>query len=124
MSMHLVNPALTMAGKKKGKKKFASAGAKRKAEQLEREWAELQKKYKPKQPVRKIFKEVSLSPNMSTPRATSSAPSLVTPGGNCALKETPKYTGTQVLGISQMAKSNAVPVFNTDHIVDIARMRR
>ena len=35
-----------------------------------------------------------------------------------------KYTGTKIKGISQMAKSNAVPVFNTDHIIEIARMRR
>ena len=45
-------------------------------------------------------------------------------GGVAILKPTQMYTGTEMLGISQMAKSNAVPVFNSDHIVDIARMRR
>jgi hypothetical protein len=50
--------------------------------------------------------------------------SLVTPGGSTALKAPKVYTGDNLIGISQMSKSNAVPVFNTDHIVEIARMRR
>lgn len=40
------------------------------------------------------------------------------------LKEKKVYTGTECIGISQMAKSNAVPVFNSGHILEIARMRR
>ena len=44
MSMHLENPGLTMSGKKKGKHKYASAEAKRNAEQLAKEWDELKKK--------------------------------------------------------------------------------
>jgi hypothetical protein len=34
------------------------------------------------------------------------------------------YSGTKMIGIAQMAKSNAVPVFNNDAVIDIARMRR
>ena len=45
MSMHLHHPALSYNGKKKGTVKFASAEAKRKAEQLDKEWKELQKKW-------------------------------------------------------------------------------
>ena len=44
--------------------------------------------------------------------------------GACATKPSPTYTGTKVIGISQMAKSNAVPVFSQDEIIDIASMRR
>jgi hypothetical protein len=44
--------------------------------------------------------------------------------GAVASKAIPQYTGTELIGISQMAKSNAVPVFNSDHIIEIARMRR
>ena len=33
-------------------------------------------------------------------------------------------TGDKIIGISQMAKSNSVPVFNQEAIVEIARMRR
>lgn len=44
--------------------------------------------------------------------------------GPCSSKPSPIYTGEKIIGISQMAKSNAVPVFNQEAIVDIARMRR
>jgi len=50
----------------------------------------------------------------------------MTPGGdhNCGKKEVLKYTGTLVKGIATMHKSNAVPVINQQHAIDIARMRR
>jgi len=50
--------------------------------------------------------------------------SISTPGHSTALKPSPCYTGDLCVGISQMAKSNAVPVFNSEAITDIARMRR
>lgn len=34
------------------------------------------------------------------------------------------YTGTNMLGVATMHKSNAVPVFNTDSAKDISNMRR
>jgi len=57
-------------------------------------------------------------------RNTPKLRSRVTPGGTTALKPVLQYTGEKMLGVSQMAKSNAVPVFDTAHITDIARMRR
>jgi hypothetical protein len=50
--------------------------------------------------------------------------SLVTPGGSTALKEPAKYTGTEMLGIAQMHKSNAVPIFNSKAAVEVTQMRR
>lgn len=44
--------------------------------------------------------------------------------GECAWRESPKYTGTLVKGIATMHKSNAVPVIDEEHIRDIAHMRR
>ncbi len=44
--------------------------------------------------------------------------------GPVSSKPSPIYTGSKVLGISQMAKSNAIPVFNQNEIIDVARMRR
>lgn len=126
MSMHLDSPALTTIGKKKGKLKFKSSEAKKKFEQLDREWNALQKKWEPKKNMKKVFKEISVAPNMSTPRITNdkNIPSLVTPGGDCNLKESPNYTGTKMLGVSQMHKSNAVPVFSDEEVKDISKMRR
>ena len=34
------------------------------------------------------------------------------------------YTGTKMLGIGTLHKSNAVPVFNNDEAIEIAKMRR
>lgn len=44
--------------------------------------------------------------------------------GNAPLAPMKVYTGTKMIGVAQMAKSNAVPVFNFDQIEEIARMRR
>lgn len=57
-------------------------------------------------------------------RETKQYKSLNTTGGT-ATKSTPKvYTGTKVMGIATMHKSNAVPVFNSEEAVEISKMRR
>ena len=43
----------------------------------------------------------------------------------CAYKkDVPVYTGTKMLGIGTMHKSNAVPIFSEDSAKDISTMRR
>jgi hypothetical protein len=51
-------------------------------------------------------------------------PSVETPGGSAAAPAPKVYTGTMVKGIATMHKSNAVPVFEDEHIKEIGRMRR
>lgn len=65
-----------------------------------------------------------LSPEMGASRATTRPPSLITPGGSTALKEIPKYTGTEMLGISIIHKSCLQPVFSKAAAIDVASMRR
>lgn len=63
---------------------------------------------------------------LSTPagRETRHIPSLNS-GLGVATKAAPKvYTGTKVMGIATMHKSNAVPVFNSEEAVEISKMRR
>jgi N-acetylglucosamine-6-phosphate deacetylase len=43
--MHLEGPWLSTTGKQKGRKKFASAEHKRKAEQADADWKELQRRW-------------------------------------------------------------------------------
>lgn len=50
--------------------------------------------------------------------------SLVTPGGSTPLKQAQVYTGTQMIGVAQMHKSNAVPIFNSEAAVEVTQMRR
>lgn len=44
--------------------------------------------------------------------------------GYAAKRAQPEYTGEAMVGISQMHKSNMVPVFNSEAIKDISKMRR
>ena len=43
---------------------------------------------------------------------------------NCSAVEDKVYSGTLVVGISCLHKSNAVPVINQEQILEIAKMRR
>lgn len=108
-----------------GKKKWASADAKHKAEQLDKDWSAIMQKWAPK-PVKVVPTKISLSPKMGTSRLaqTEKPPSLVTPGGSCGKKEPTVYTGSKILGIATMHKSNSVPVFSSDEAIEISKMRR
>jgi hypothetical protein len=129
--MHLHHPSLTTTGKKKGKKKWASAEHKRKAEQLDESWKALQKKWAVDAEDKKRKRGLS-APSLSSTyrltipegRNTTAHIKSVDTGGNAVLKPSKVYTGTKVKGIATMHKSNAVPVFSDEEAVDIARMRR
>lgn len=123
--MHLHHPSLSLQGKKKGKQKFRNAEEARKARELAADWEELQKKWAPKPVVKKVFKVESLAPAMGTTRAVpQNIPSRVTPGGDCSKKESVQYTGTKMLGIGTMHKSNSVPIFSDQEAIDVSTMRR
>jgi hypothetical protein len=129
--MHLEGPWLSTTGKRKGKQKFASAEAKRKSEQLDKEWQELQKRWGVEAEEKKRARAMSapsLSGNYSLTipagRNTTAHIKSVDTGGNATLKAPKVYTGTKVKGIATMHKSNAVPVFSDEQAVDISRMRR
>jgi len=131
LSMHLEGPWLSTTGKKKGKKKFASAEHARKARQLEENWKELQKRWGIEAEEKKRTRALS-APSLNTSyslaipegRNTTAHIKSVDTGGNATLKPAKVYTGTKVKGIATMHKSNAVPIFSDEEAVDIARMRR
>jgi hypothetical protein len=118
-------------GKKKGKKKFASAEHARKARQLEESWKELQKKWAVEIEDKKRTRALS-APSLSSTyslkipegRNTTAHIKSVDTGGNATLKAPNVYTGTKVKGIATMHKSNAVPVFSDEEAIDISKMRR
>ena len=129
--MHLEGPWLSTTGKRKGKKKFASAEHKRKAEQADADWKELQKSWGVEAEEKKRTRAMS-APSLSSTyslkipegRNTTAHIKSVDTGGNALLKPSKVYTGTMVKGIATMHKSNAVPVFSDEQAVDISRMRR
>lgn len=131
MSMHLEGPWLSTTGKKKGKRKFASADHARKAREQEEAWKALQKKWGVEAEEKKRQRGLAADTLSSTyslkipeGRDTTAHIKSVDTGGNAALKAPNVYTGTKVKGIATMHKSNAVPVFSDEEAVEISRMRR
>ena len=131
MTMHLVGPALTMTGKRKGKIKFRNSEEARKYRELQSDWHDLQKKWGVEQEQKKRKRAMAAEPlvySLNTPIGrtnTHHIKSLDTGhSGPVSSKPTPKYTGTKILGIGTMHKSNAVPVFSDEEARDISTMRR
>jgi hypothetical protein len=117
-------------GKKKGKKKFASAEHARQARELDESWKDLLKRQGLEQAERRRTRALTASPlsgnySLTIPegRSTKHIPSRNT-GGNATLKPAQVYTGTKVKGIATMHKSNAVPVFSDEEAIEISKMRR
>ena len=131
MSMHLHHPALSLNGKRKGKVKFRNAEEAKRARELDASWKEILKAQgvaaEQKRQARAMRAE-PLQYNLSSAndRAnTRHIPSRNTGHtGPVSSKENPKYTGTKILGIGTLHKSNAVPVFSSEEAHDIATMRR
>jgi len=132
LSMHLEGPWLSTTGKKKGKKKFASAEHARKAREAEESWKAMLKKYDIEQEERKRKRAMSVGNlssvySLSIPEGrntTAHLKSLNSGLGNATLAPAKVYTGTMVKGIATMHKSNAVPVFSDEQAIDISKMRR
>jgi hypothetical protein len=127
--MHLEGPWLSTTGKRKGKQKFASAEHARKARELDESWKELQKKWAVEVEDKKRKRALSAEPlvynlNIPAERSTSHLKSLGQDNGVATLKPVQMYSGTEMLGIGQLHKSNAVPIFRQQDAEDISKMRR
>ena len=129
MTMHLAHPALSTTGKRKGKQKWASAEHKRKAEMLDSEWQELQKKWGIESEERKRSRALKakpfvpkINPRLAELRSAASVPDAHK--GAVTVRQTPKYTGDKIVGISTLHKSNAIPVFSKQEAIEVSKMRR
>jgi hypothetical protein len=129
--MHLEGPWLSTTGKKKTKRKFASAEHARKARELEESWKDLLRRQGIEQEEKKRKRALSAEPlkgnySLSIPidRSTAHIKSRGDFTGNATLPPAKVYTGTKVKGIATMHKSNAVPVFSDEEAIDISKMRR
>ena len=130
MTMHLAHPSLSMGGKRKGKVKFRNSTEAQKARQLDADWKELQSKWGVEAEEKKRKRALAAEPltyTLSAPsgRTTQHIKSLDTGhSGAVRTKDIPQYTGTKILGIGTMHKSNAVPIFSDEQAVEISTMRR
>lgn len=107
----------------KKKQKFKSAEHKRAALEAERYQEEMYKRWgitdNKKKPSTKTY-----VPNYSHRSSENRISSVELSGGTCSRKDSPKYTGTLVVGIATMHKSNAVPIINQEQATEISTMRR
>jgi hypothetical protein len=101
------------------KSKKRKPNAKQRA--LAESWQALLKKYETK-PVPKTVKKVEVSKPYV--RETPHYPSLNSGYHDCTKKTQHQYTGTAMIGIGTLHKSNAVPIFSNDEAVEISKMRR
>ena len=122
--MHLEGPWLSTTGKKRSKPKFASAEHKRQHDEQAASWELLKQKHAPKKPVFSKAYTNSKMPKIIIPRGTDHIPSRADTGGIAARAPDKVYTGSAVVGISTLHKSNGVPVFSKEEAIDISKMRR
>ena len=140
--MHLVGPELTTTRTKKFKLKLTKA----KRAQLELDLFKYNKQRKRNGEAKVTFDEyVDIrcgrvtkkklhpsemgtynGPSYTPPpgRETPHYPSLNSDRGVAVKQERQQYTGDNMLGIGQLHKSNAVPVFKQEDAEDLAKMRR
>lgn len=69
-------------------------------------------------------KRYSLTAVIPADRNTAHIPSVDTGGCSTTKRESIPYTGTAIIGLSVMHKSNIVPVFSRQDAEDISKMRR
>lgn len=124
--MALAHPALNTTGKRKAKVKFKSAAEAQRARELERDWNDLQTRWNTKATTKqKSVQKLDYSLTTPVGRETVRHNSVDTGHlGAVSSKQTQKYTGDKMLGIGQMAKSNAVPIFSKEEAIAVATMRR
>ena len=129
MSMHLHHPSLSLNGRKKGKVKFRNAEEAQRARELDASWKELKKKWDVDAEEKRRKRALAAEPlnyKLTAPEGrftTHHIPSVNT-GGNATLAPAKVYTGSEMIGIGQLHKSNAIPIFKKSDAEDLAKMRR
>lgn len=127
MTMHMMGPAFSTTGKRKSKHKFKNSAEAARARANSENWNKLLEKYEVKPKVRGTTKLGTVSACNTIYRrepGTSSILSVDTRASVAAKKDIKEYTGTEMIGIGQLHKSNAIPIFRQEEAIDISKMRR
>lgn len=131
MTMHIEGPWLSTTGRSKKKPKYRNAEAAQRAKANSDSWNALKERWgatdtdnKRKQALKApTMRSYALNPPPG--RESSRIIPSVDTGVGIASKPADKvYTGTAMLGVATMHKSNSVPVFTQEDAVEISRMRR
>lgn len=92
-----------------------------KQRELQADWEKLMKKYEPKKSVAATPYREPSAYRRETPRYPSVDTGVT---GAVTTAKTQQYTGSAMMGIATLHKSNAVPVFTQEDAIEISRMRR
>lgn len=123
--MHLAHPSLTTTGKKQGRRRWASADAKRQAQELEQSWTQLNDSWRKMSRAVSTKIQVAAAPAPYRRSSTQNIPSLPsTHVGAVSSRPSQQYTGDKIVGIGTLHKSNAVPVFSNEEAIELSKMRR
>jgi hypothetical protein len=126
--MGLAHPALSTTGRRKTKQKFKSAAHAQQARALAAEWEQKQAEWKKLSTATKPApKRETLTYSLSAPAGRSTSNHIPSRGDGMGVAPAPVhkvYTGTKMLGIGTLHKSNGVPIFSEEEAIDIATMRR
>lgn len=95
-----------------------------KQRELAQSWEKLLEKYETKSTTKTSGRTSSSNNYIPDIRSTKHIPSRDSRIGLTSKKPIPQYTGDAMIGIGQMHKSNAVPVFKQEDAKDLAQMRR
>jgi hypothetical protein len=90
-------------------------------------WEELQKRWGIEAEEKKRargLKAPAYKPSEPYRRETVRYPSLNSGVGTATVPPQKVYTGDAMIGIGQLHKSNAVPIFSKEDAIDISKMRR
>lgn len=112
--------AIIYTNQRSKKKKNMSA----KQRELKDSWEKLLSKYEPTKKIVARKQELKDTYSLKIPRETTHYPSLNSGHHDTSKKNIPVYTGTNMIGIGTLHKSNAVPVFSSEEASEMARMRR
>lgn len=113
-----------------GRHAFRMSDKKVKQLRLEREREEREEQALRKQIYAPLFSskpKPKQKPIQPSPMAETQVAKQSKPNSMMGLATKPKakvYTGTSIIGIATMHKSNLVPIFNAEAAVDVAKMRR
>ena len=91
---------------------------------LQKSWTELLEKYNVKQNGKRNLRSSSIEHILPIRDFGGSVRSLGDGIGTATKKATNVYTGTAMIGIATMHKSNSVPVFSVQEAIEISKMRR
>lgn len=115
------------SSKKSKKQKFKSSEAAKQARELAESWDKLKSKWNNVSTKKTSTIVITSMPNapkvyVREQQEIKSLNSWTT--GAVSSKPSQQYTGTNMVGISTLHKSNAVPVFSQQEAIEISKMRR